>query len=100
MAAAGMDLTDLTTRAIDVLRPATTTTTTTTTTTNLTTPSTYPKVRRLISVVGRRGHVQSAFTIKEVQELTELPDDDDDDDDDDFGERRSRDTVRASLQWR
>ena len=31
--------------------------------------------RRIISVVGRRGHVQGAFTIKELRELTKLHED-------------------------
>jgi len=48
--------TDLTTRALDVLHPA----------------SDTPLQQRTISVVGRRGHIQGAFTIKELRELTKL----------------------------
>ncbi|KAG7363803.1 pyridine nucleotide-disulfide oxidoreductase [Nitzschia inconspicua] len=48
--------TDLTTRALEVLHPTDNNT-----------------VHRNISIVGRRGHVQGAFTIKEVRELTKLP---------------------------
>jgi adrenodoxin-NADP+ reductase len=59
-----LDPTDLTTRAIDVLRP------------QATSPNNN-EVQRSISVVGRRGHVQAAFTIKEVRELTKLVETDD-----------------------
>eukprot|EP00980_Cylindrotheca_fusiformis_P002833 scaffold672_cov126-Cylindrotheca_fusiformis.AAC.34 len=31
------------------------------------------QMKRTISVVGRRGHIQAAFTIKELRELTKLP---------------------------
>jgi len=58
-----LDPTDLTTRALDVLRP--------------TTDADAAKPKRSISIVGRRGHVQAAFTIKEVRELTKLSDDGD-----------------------
>jgi adrenodoxin-NADP+ reductase len=46
--------TDLTTRALDVLHSS-------------------PNTQRHIDIVGRRGHIQGAFTIKEVRELTKLP---------------------------
>lgn len=49
-----LDPTDLTSRALDILRPP------------------YRENDRSVSVVGRRGHVQAAFTIKEVRELTKL----------------------------
>lgn len=48
-----LETTDITTQALDVL-------------------DCNPKTRQ-ISIVGRRGHVQGAFTIKEVRELTKLP---------------------------
>ncbi len=51
-----LDSTDLTTRALETLHP-----------------STEQQSNRTISVVGRRGHVQGAFTIKELRELTKLP---------------------------
>jgi adrenodoxin-NADP+ reductase len=50
-----LDPTDIATRALDIVAPA---------------DSQQP---RNISIVGRRGHVQGAFTIKEVRELTKLP---------------------------
>lgn len=58
-----LDPTDLTTRALDVLRPESNDSDS-----NLNSNS----IPRSISVVGRRGHVQAAFTIKEVRELTKL----------------------------
>lgn len=51
---ATLDPTDLTSRALDILHPKS------------------QNNKRTISVVGRRGHVQAAFTIKEVRELTKL----------------------------
>lgn len=51
-----LDPTDLTTRALDTLHPVS-----------------KQQSKRIISVVGRRGHVQGAFTIKELRELTNLP---------------------------
>ena len=61
-----LDPTDLTTRAIDVLRPQASSAP------NNTNTNTNTEVQRSISVVGRRGHVQAAFTIKEARELTKL----------------------------
>jgi len=52
--------TDLTTRALEILRP-----------------NELIDSDRTISVVGRRGHVQAAFTIKEIRELTKLTEDGD-----------------------
>lgn len=52
-----LDPTDLTTRALDILHPQ----------------NNETIQHRRISVVGRRGHVQGAFTIKELRELTKLP---------------------------
>lgn len=49
-----LDPTDIATRALNVLSIPT-------------------RPPRKISVVGRRGHVQAAFTIKELRELTKLP---------------------------
>ncbi len=57
-----LDPTDLTSRALDVLHPQSTS---------------ASNIQRSISIVGRRGHVQAAFTIKEVRELTKLLGDDD-----------------------
>jgi adrenodoxin-NADP+ reductase len=62
-----LDPTDLTTRALEILHPSSKAGSTATTTT-IATP-----LQRTISVVGRRGHVQGAFTIKELRELTKLP---------------------------
>ena len=56
-----LDPTDLTTRALDILHPA------------MSSSSSQDETKRTISVVGRRGHVQGAFTIKELRELTKLP---------------------------
>jgi adrenodoxin-NADP+ reductase len=50
-----LEPTDITTSALEILNP----------------PSS-PSPKRIISIVGRRGHVQGAFTIKEVRELTKL----------------------------
>jgi len=52
-----LDKTDIATRAWKIL-----------------TPSNGDQTKRIISVVGRRGHVQGAFTIKELRELTKLDD--------------------------
>jgi adrenodoxin-NADP+ reductase len=49
-----LDPTDIATRALDILEEE-------------------EDTPRRISIVGRRGHVQGAFTIKEVRELTKLP---------------------------
>eukprot|EP00934_Nitzschia_sp_Nitz4_P000644 Nitzschia sp. Nitz4//scaffold62_size106224//6746//8369//NITZ4_004339-RA/size106224-augustus-gene-0.98-mRNA-1//-1//CDS//3329555805//644//frame0 len=51
-----LDPTDIATRALTVLRGKDT-----------------PSAPRTISILGRRGHVQGAFTIKELRELTKLP---------------------------
>jgi adrenodoxin-NADP+ reductase len=51
-----LDETDIATRALDVLKH----------------DATSDQTRK-ISVVGRRGHIQGAFTIKELRELTKLP---------------------------
>jgi len=58
-----LDPTDLTSRALDVLRPESN--------------DSKNAFQRSISIVGRRGHVQAAFTIKEVRELTKLMEEDD-----------------------
>ena len=60
-----LDPTDLTSRALDVLRPQSSNS------------DSNSSIHRSISVVGRRGHVQAAFTIKEVRELTKLLEEDD-----------------------
>jgi adrenodoxin-NADP+ reductase len=52
-----LDPTDISTRALKVLNNS---------------QEQQQQIRR-ISIVGRRGHVQGAFTIKEVRELTKLP---------------------------
>ncbi len=57
-----LDPTDLTSRALDVLRPQS---------------NDNNALQRSISIVGRRGHAQAAFTIKEVRELTKLMEEDD-----------------------
>lgn len=51
-----LEVTDIATRALDILDPVG-----------------GDEKGRTISVVGRRGHVQGAFTIKELRELTKLP---------------------------
>jgi adrenodoxin-NADP+ reductase len=51
-----LDETDIATRALDVLKH-----------------DDSSDQTRKISVVGRRGHIQGAFTIKELRELTKLP---------------------------
>lgn len=59
-----LDATDIATRALDVVAPQSSSSSTAATTQNS---------KRQIHVVGRRGHVQGAFTIKELRELTRLP---------------------------
>jgi adrenodoxin-NADP+ reductase len=54
-----LDPTDLTTRALNILHPQNNSNNNNNTT-------------KHISIVGRRGHIQGAFTIKEVRELTKL----------------------------
>lgn len=51
-----LDETDITTRALDVLDH-----------------KGSSNKKRMVSVIGRRGHIQGAFTIKELRELTKLP---------------------------
>eukprot|EP00536_Pseudo-nitzschia_multiseries_P010620 jgi/Psemu1/259098/estExt_Genewise1Plus.C_3310030 len=57
--------TDLATRALDVLRPHNSNN-------NNDSDGDAETIRRSVTVVGRRGHVQAPFTIKEVRELTKL----------------------------
>jgi len=66
-----LDSTDLATRAIDVLRPKTNANANAARG-NEQQQQQQQRVDRTISVVGRRGHVQGAFTIKELRELTKL----------------------------
>ena len=60
-----LDATDIATRALDVVAPQSSSSSSTAATTQ--------NSKRQIHVVGRRGHVQGAFTIKELRELTRLP---------------------------
>jgi adrenodoxin-NADP+ reductase len=53
-----LDPTDLTTRALDILHPQGS--------------KNDDNAKKHISIVGRRGHIQGAFTIKEVRELTKM----------------------------
>jgi adrenodoxin-NADP+ reductase len=52
-----LDPTDIATRALEILDPM----------------DQEDNIERTISIVGRRGHIQGAFTIKELRELTKLP---------------------------
>jgi adrenodoxin-NADP+ reductase len=77
-----LNTTDITTRSLNILRP-------------LPVESSddndneveHPinTTKRNISIIGRRGHIQGAFTIKEVRELTKLKAKDDDEDDETNG---------------
>jgi adrenodoxin-NADP+ reductase len=70
-----LDQTDLTTRALNVLWNRKSTTAVDNDDqykSKNRSQSNANTIRRKISIVGRRGHVQAAFTIKEIRELTKL----------------------------
>ncbi|OEU11085.1 nucleotide-binding domain-containing protein [Fragilariopsis cylindrus CCMP1102] len=75
-----LNTTDLTTRSLNILRPENPNPDSEfESTQSSSTQSSSTQPQRNISIIGRRGHIQGAFTIKEVRELTKLNNDNDND---------------------